>query len=167
MNIDITDALSWQNAALDKAENSVAVGHQRGRQILKQLEDRQAIAQTSASHLADYKRMHDDVGSLQQVDKLCIATAKMIDPHARVDQDQTGLRWRLRGAAFNLGCVPPSCARRLALSRSMRALNPSLNIAVRSIGPASLVALASNSSSILTVVRMFSPPELDIQYSVT
>ncbi len=78
----------------------------------------------------------DDVRSFQQADKLRIATAKMIDPHRRVDQDQTGIPWRLRGAAFNLGCVPPSRARRLALSRSMSAFNPSFTMAVRSIGPA-------------------------------
>jgi hypothetical protein len=155
-----------QNVALDKSQNFRAVGHRRGRQVLKQFQNRQSIAQTSAGNLADHERMHDDLGSFQQVDKLRIATAKMIDPHRRVDQNQTAILWRLRGAAFNLGCVPPSRARRLALSRSMRAFNPSLNMVVRSIGPASLVAFASNSSSILTVVRMLSPPAVDIKYSI-
>src|ERR1035438_6318116 len=110
--------------------------------------------------------MHDDDRSFQQVDKSWVTTPKVIDPHGRVDQNQTGLPWRLRGAAFNVGCVPPSRARRLALSRSMRAFNPSLTMAVRSIGPASLAAFASNSSSILIVVRILSPPGGDIKYSI-
>jgi hypothetical protein len=110
--------------------------------------------------------MHDDDRSFQQIDKPCIATPKVIDPHGRVDQNQTGLRWRLRGAVFNVGCVPPNRARRLALSRSMRAFNPSLTMAVRSIGPTSLAAFASNSSSILIVVRILSPPGNGIKFSI-
>jgi hypothetical protein len=101
--------------------------------------------------------MHHHGRALKQVEKPWIATAKVIDPHGRVDQNQAGFSARRRGAAFNAGCVPPNRARRLALSLSMSAFNPSLNMAVRSIGPTNLVALASNSSSMLTVVRMFSP----------
>jgi hypothetical protein len=48
----------------------------------------------------------------------------------------------------------------------MSALSPSLTMAVRSIGPASLVALASNSSSMLIVVRMFQTPERGIECSI-
>jgi len=110
--------------------------------------------------------MHDDDRSFQQVDKPRIATPKVIDPNGRVDQNQTGLPRRLRGAGFKVGCVPPSRARRLALSRSMRAFNPSLTMAVRSIGPASLAAFASNSSSMLMVVRMISPSRIGIKYSI-
>ena len=140
MNIDVPDALAVQDVALDKRQNFPTLGHRCGRQILEQIQDRGAMAQTSAGNLADHERMHDHVGSLQQIDKLCIATAKVIDPHGGVDQNQTGPPWRLRGAAFNVGCDPPSRARRLALSRSMSAFNPSLSMAVRSIGPTSLVA---------------------------
>jgi hypothetical protein len=69
----------------------------------------------------------------------------------------------VRGAAFKSGCVPPKRAKRLALSRSMRARKPSLTTAVRSIGPVSLVAFASNSSSMLIVVRMGLSPEVGIE----
>jgi hypothetical protein len=110
--------------------------------------------------------MHDDDRSFQQVDKPWITTAKVIDPHGRVYQNQAERACRLRGAALNVGWVPPNRARRLALSRSMRAFNPSLTMAVRSIGPANLVAFASNSSSILIVVRMFSPTEDNIKCSI-
>jgi hypothetical protein len=48
-------------------------------------------------------------------------------------------------------------ASRLALSRSISAFKLSLKTAVRSIGPINLLALASNSSSMLMVVRMLFP----------
>jgi hypothetical protein len=71
-----------------------------------------------------------------------------------VDQNRGGRPWRLRGAAFNRGCAPPKPAKRLALSRTTSAFNPSHAIAVRSIGPTSWAVFASKSSSILIVVRM-------------
>jgi hypothetical protein len=166
MNIDIPNALAMQDVVLDEPQNFVVLGRRRGGQIPEQFEDRFPVVQTSAGKLAKHKRVHDDDRSFEQVDKPWVATAKMIDPHGRVDQNQAGLPWRLRGAAFNVGCVPPNRARRLALSRSMSAFNPSLTTAVRSIGPASLMAFASNSSSILIVVRMFSPPALSIKCSI-
>jgi len=166
MNIDVTDASAMQVQAIDELQNLVALGHSSGWQILEQFKDRRTVVQTSAGNLANDKRMHDGDRSLEQVDKPWIATAKVIDPHGRVDQNQAERSCRLRGAAFNVGWVPPNRARRLALSRSMRAFNPSLTTAVRSIGPANLVAFASNSSSILIVVRMCSPPAVDIKFGI-
>ena len=54
--------------------------------------------------------MREGFGPFQQCDQPSIATAKMLDPHRRVDQDQTLLPARRRGTAANLGCVPPSRA---------------------------------------------------------
>jgi hypothetical protein len=147
MNIDISNAIAMQDIALAEPQNFVALGNRSARQILEQFQDRRAVVQASTSNFANHKWMHDDDRSFQQGDKPWIASAKVIDPHRRVDQNQSGLPWRLRGAAFNLGCVPPSRARRRALSRSMSAFKPSRTVAVRSIGPASWVAFASNSSS--------------------
>jgi hypothetical protein len=155
VNIDIPDALTVQDMAFDEAQNFLALGDRGCRQILEQLQHRRMIAQTPTCDLADDERMHHDLRSFQKLGKLSVSRAQMVNPHGRVDQNQAGLPWRLRGAASNLGCDPPSRARRLALSRSISAFNPSLSTAERSIGPASLVALASSSSSILTVVRMF------------
>lgn len=95
------------------------------------------------------------------------AAAKVIAPHRCVDQNQAGFSERLRGAAFNAGCVPPNHARRSALSLSMSAFNPSRKTAVRSFGPASLVALSSNASSTLTFLRMFSPSRVGAECSNT
>lgn len=67
--------------ALDEPQYLAALGYHGDREILKQLQYRQSIAQTSARNLANHKRMHDDIRSLQQVDELRIATAQMIDPN--------------------------------------------------------------------------------------
>ncbi len=90
MNIDVPDALAVQGVVFDKPQNFPTLGHRSGRQILKQAQDRRAIAQTSAGHLADHERMHEHIRSFQQVGKLRIAAAQVIDPHRRVDQDQAG-----------------------------------------------------------------------------
>ena len=154
MHVDVADAFSVKAVTLDESENLLAISHHGGGQILKQFQDRRAIREASASDLSEYKGMHDDDTALEQIGELRIALAKVIDPDRRVDQDQDEVSWRLRGAAFSWGWVPPSRARRRALSRSMRALRPSRTIADRSRGPVSLTALASRSSSMLMVVRM-------------
>jgi hypothetical protein len=154
VDIDIPDAFAMKDMALDELQDLVAVGHYGGREILQEFEDRLAVTQTAASDLAHHERVHHDGRALKQVDEPRIAAAKVVDPHGRVDQNQAGFSVRLRGAAFNARCVPPNRARRFALSLSMSAFNPSLKMAVRSIGPANLVAFASKSSSMLTVVRM-------------
>lgn len=80
MNIDIPDALAVQGVARDETQNFFALGNRRRRQVLKQLQDRQPIAQTSAGDLADHERMHDDLRSFKQINKLRIAAAQVIDP---------------------------------------------------------------------------------------
>jgi len=60
----------------------------------------------------------------ESLGKATIGAAQMIDPHRRIDQDHGLDRCRRRGATFNAGCVPPSRARRLALSRSTSARSP-------------------------------------------
>ena len=86
-----------------------------------------------------------------------MAAANVIQPNGGINQNQTGLSMRRRGAGLIEGCVTPSRASRFALSRSMSAFKPSFKMAVLSIGPASWAAFASNSSSIFTVVRSWRP----------
>ena len=98
--------------ALDEPQDFVALGHHGGRQIPQQFKNRQAAVQACTSQSAHHERVHHDGRSFQQIDQLQIdqlqiAPAEVIDPHGRVDQNHTALPWRLRGAAFKLGCVPP------------------------------------------------------------
>ena len=111
--IDIADALAVQAPVFDEPEHFCALGHCNCRQTLQQLQHRRTVPQTSTCNLANHERMHDDHRTFQKVHKLRVAAAKMVNPHGRVDQNQAALPWRLRGAASNLGCDPPSRARRL------------------------------------------------------
>lgn len=154
MDVDIPDSFAVQGMAFDELHYLAVSGHHGSRQILQQFKKRLAVTQASASDLAHHERMHHHGRTLQQVDKPRVATAEVIDPHRSVDQDQAGRSVRLRGAAFNASWTPPIRASRLALSRSISAFKASLKTAVRSMGPVSLMALASNSSSMLMVVRM-------------
>jgi hypothetical protein len=154
VDIDIADPLAMQGLDSDELQHLFGTGRHSGWQVLKQFENRIAVAKTAASDLSQHERVHQDLCSLKQRDQPCVASPQVIDPHRGVDQDQAGFPVRLRGAALREGWVPPSRARRLALSRSMSALKPSLKMAVLSMGPTSLAALARSSSSTLMVVRI-------------
>lgn len=107
MNIDLPNALAVQDMALDEPQDFVALGHHGGRQIPQQFKNPQAAVQACTSQSAHHERVHHDGRSFQQIDQLQTARAEVIDPHGRVDQNHTALPWRLRGAAFKPGCVPP------------------------------------------------------------
>jgi hypothetical protein len=156
MDVDIADSFAVQAVALDEHQHLIGAGYHGGWQILQQFQDRLALSQVAAGEFSDDKRMHHDNRPLEQIDEPRVAAAEVIDPDCGVDQDQAGFPMRRRGMAWIEGCDAPSRASRLALSRSMSAFRPSLKRAVLSIGPVSLTAFASNSSSMLTVVRMAS-----------
>ena len=154
MDVDVSDAFAVEVVALDIAKNLIGFCNYCHRQLLEQLQSQCAIRQSAAGNLTHDKRVNDHCAPFQQIDKLSISTAKMVDPHRGVDQDQVPISWRRRGATFSFGWLLPSFARRLALSRSMSAFRPSRNNAERSSEPVSLMALASRSSSRFTVVRI-------------
>ena len=74
--------------------------------------------------------------------------------YRRVYQNQDSILCRRRGTTLRPDWLPPSLARRLALSRSMSAFRPSCNNVERSRGPVNLMALAIRPSSNVTVVRI-------------
>ena len=141
MNVDVTNAFTMEAVTLDVAKHLIGFCNYCHWQMLEQVQGQCAIGQAAAGNLTHDKWMHDHRITFQQIDKLCISAAKMVDPHRRVDQDQVSISWRRRGATFSLGWLPPSFARRLALSRSMSAFRPSCNNAERSSGPVNLMAL--------------------------
>jgi hypothetical protein len=80
----------------------------------------------------------------------------VIDPNRRIDQDHAE-PGRRRGIGFKSGSVPPRSANRRALSRSISALSASRTSADFSLIPVYAWALATNSSSSASVVRMGLP----------
>ncbi len=81
-----------------------------------------------------------------------VADTKVVDPDRGVDQNHCGSA-RRRGTVLRSGSVPPSLASRRALSRSIRARNPSRTRALFSVVPVRRCASASRSSSRAKVVR--------------
>jgi hypothetical protein len=154
MNIDVSDAFAVKLVSFDVAKDFVRFGNRRLRQLLEQFQDQRAIGEAATGNLTNNERVHDHIVAFKESCKSRIAAAKMVDPDRRVDQDQDAVLCRRRGATLRPGWLPPSLARRLALSRSMSAFRPSCNNVERSIGPVNLIALAIRSSSSVTVVRI-------------
>lgn len=157
MNIDVSEAPAIKLVPLDVAKRFIGLGNHRRGKLLKQLQNQCPIGQAAAGNLTHDKRMHDHIAAFEQIRKQNVALAKMIDPHRCIDEDQLPALWRRRRATRSPGWLPPSLARRLALSRSINALRLSCNKVERSTGPVSFIALASKSSSRFTVVRTWSP----------
>lgn len=154
MDVQIPDSLPMQPVAVDKSECLVVICHNDCRELVKQAENQRAIGQASARDFADYEWVHEHGTAVEQRSKLRVDPAQMVDPVRRIDQYQEVDPERRRGGDLKLRWLPPSRARRLALSRSIRAFKPSRTVADRSSDPVSLTAFASNSSSIFIVVRI-------------
>ena len=84
----------------------------------------------------------------------------MIDPNATIDQNHFAADRRRTGISRS-GSLPPSRARRRALSRSMRALSASRTSWDFSLRPVNACAFASCSSSSTIVVRTSTPFRLE------
>lgn len=157
MDVDVADALAMQDMAVDELQNLIGASERSGRQVLQQLENGSSIAQAATGNLPHDERVHQGRGPLQQVHEPGVTPTQVVNPDRGVDQDQVEFPARRRWAASSEGCVPPSRARRLALSRSINAFKASLRRAVLSMGLTNLLAFSSNSSSMWTVVRTFPP----------
>ena len=73
--------------------------------------------------LSQYKRVHRHAGVIEPLRENVVLILEVRHPHWRIDQHHASTR--RRGAALSCGSVPPSCASRRALSRSIRALSAS------------------------------------------
>jgi len=68
--------------------------------------------------------VHQHPSGTEEIDKRRVPAAQMIYPNRRINQDHAG-RDRRRGGAFSAPSLPPSRAKRRALSRSISALSAS------------------------------------------
>src|SRR3569623_768097 len=83
-----------------------------------------------------------------------IALVQVIDPNGSVDNNHSAACGRRRGIYSSPGWVPPILARRRAACRWTYASSPILTSVEVSLIPEYSRAFSSNSSSIVTVVRM-------------
>ena len=83
-----------------------------------------APAQAAAGELALDEGVAGDVRFLEACRQPRASAAQMIDPHGGVDEDHAEVATRLRRMRRSCFSLPPSAARRLALSRAMSASRP-------------------------------------------
>jgi hypothetical protein len=138
----------------DEVHDLIVFSHAHGAKLLKQLESCLAVREIAAGEFTDYERVNYDFAATEMLAEWGLALAKVVNPYRRVGEDHIAAEERLLGIGSSCGWVPPSLASRKALSRSMSAFSPSRSTAERSRPPVSLVALASRSSSSVTVVRI-------------
>jgi hypothetical protein len=124
MDVNVADAPAHQGAPLDVIQRLRVRRHRRRRQFPQKAEHFAAVFQIAARQLAQDERMHQHAALFKGHGQRRCAGTQMIDPNRRVDQDHADCE-RRRGTGCNRGSLPPSRARRRALSRSIRALSPS------------------------------------------
>src|ERR1700680_1520556 len=124
MGIDIADAAPEQRFAIDEMHHLLVRSDGRLRQFVHGAKDDIGLPQIAEGELAQNIRMPENLAAVEQPTQRVIAGPQMVDPDRSVDQDHLA-RNRRRGAAARSGSLPPSRARRRALSRSISALSAS------------------------------------------
>jgi hypothetical protein len=156
VHVYISQAPPGQIAHLEEGDDLIVAGHRSPGKLSQQGDDLCSVLQVAARQLADDERMAEDLPGLQESDQPLVAVSQVIDPDRRVDQD--GYRSRRLGIGLDRFSVPPSLARRLALSRSISASSPSLTSLVFSLVPVISAAFFRSSSSMFRVVLIVGSP---------
>src|SRR5271167_1321096 len=124
MGIDIADAASEQDLAIDQPEYFFVRGTDRLRQPLRDPYDVVTLPQIAQRELARDERMSENLAVAKQFAEYRVGRPQVFDPDRRIDQDHLGFG-RRRGIGLRLGSLPPRRASRRAASRSTNALSAS------------------------------------------
>ena len=117
MGIDKTDSQSEELVLVDESHDLVVCCDDSNRKVSHGIENRCPVAQAAQSQFSDHKWMAKDLALIEEADKFFVATTKVVNPDGCVDQNHwPGSAWR-RDTFSRLGSLPPSKARRRALSR--------------------------------------------------
>src|ERR1039458_4342207 len=154
-----TETLRGQRLFLDEQQDLVMLGEGGLREPAQQREDLRSMGQVAQGKLSGDPGVSQDGVVVEQIGEDGVSGAQVVDPQRGIDQDHRAWLRRL-GTPFRAGSVPPSRARRLALSLSTRARSASRTSAVFSLVPVSRWASASRSSSKASVVRINLAPLL-------
>ena len=124
MSIYISNATSEEFLAIDKSQNLVIRRNHRLRQLAERSENHLALTDIAESQFTEDKRMAQHLTLAEQITQGRVRRAKMVDPDRGVREDHL-LAGRRLGTGCKSGSLPPSNARRRALSRSISALSAS------------------------------------------
>jgi len=108
VNIDESQTAAVQMMTLDEKERLIIRDRRGVRKIGKQGQNLPPIPQVSASQFTDNKRMHHNLGIVQQTRQPCLVGAKVVDPHGCVDQDHSGSAAARRRFGFSFRAAQSS-----------------------------------------------------------
>jgi hypothetical protein len=151
--INITDAHAVKLISIDELQNLFVRGEARLRQVLQSAYDKIALPEIPQRKLTDDEGMRENDAEIEEVHERLVRSVQMMHPDRNVDQDHPRFDRRLEGM-LRLGSLPPKRASRRALSLSIKALSASRTNADFSRSPVKAWALANNSSSSASVVRI-------------
>jgi len=152
MDIDPSESLTEEPFGSNPAQHLFVPRDQCMRKRQQVAKNLFAVPDGTAGKLADNERMGQDGAVLEKVPKPAVVPAKVINPYGRIHKDHAARRPLRRGTALRLFSVPPRAARRLALSRAIKASSPIRTSDVFSATPVNLAALRSRESSMFSVV---------------
>lgn len=124
MYVDQADAVRHQPVLLDQRQNLIVSSARSCREPLEKTNDFSSIPKVATRQLTDDEWMNEHTLLFEQLDEDWVDLPQMIDPDRCIDEDQRPAGFR-RGMADRSGSVPPSRARRRALSLDMSARRPS------------------------------------------
>jgi hypothetical protein len=137
----------------DHSQHVVIFGHARKRQFMEIAQPCLARAKVAHSQFADDERVYQNLLGIQQFAQSWNFALNVCCPNRGVDEDHDTFG-RRRGPGWKSGWLPPNRANRRAASRWTISVSARLISADFSFTPEYFWALASNSSSIVIVVRM-------------
>lgn len=121
--VDVANAFAHEALVFNEMHDLLVQGGFDGGQRLEQLDHCLSVLQVATGQLPDHKRMGCHLCLHQGLHQQGLALPQVIHPNGGVDQNHavdaclgTGMSW---------GSVPPSCARRWALSRCTSAKSAS------------------------------------------
>jgi len=153
MCIDKTDPHAHELVPLDKEKKFIQSHRWSHREGLKKGKEFLSVFDVATGQLTDHERMTGHLGIQEQFFKMTAAPPKVGNPNRGINDDHgydlADLRLRIGRRSFS---VPPSLARRLLLSRAIRASSPRRTSAVFSLRPVKRDAFSKISSSMFSVV---------------
>ena len=153
MCIDKTDPHAHQLVPPDKEKELIQSHNWSHREGMKKGKKFVSVFDVTTGQLTDYERMADHLLIEEQLFQMAAAPPKVCNPNRGINDDHgydfADLRLRMGRRFFS---VPPSLARRLLLSRAIRASSPRRTNAVFSLRPVKRDAFSKISSSIFRVV---------------
>ncbi len=151
MGVDPADGFAVKPVVFDEDHGLLVRGELGLGQRIKKREDLFSLSDVSAGQFANDEFVPEDDSFIQNVGKVIVTLAEVIDPDGGVDKNHAA-EDRLLVAFFSFFSVPPSAASLFALSRAMSASSPRRTNAVFSETPVSLSASSRRSSSMFSVV---------------